>query len=352
MPFVPDWAPNVHPMIVHFPIALLFVGVLIDLIGLAFRERAFWRGAALIFYVGGALGALAAFLTGDAAADSVFLPTEANALLTEHADLGKYTLWLFGAYALARTAAYVTKMDTRMPVRLGLTAVAAAGLILVWQTGEHGSQMVYRYGVGVEAVDASPSVVRPATDSTATSGPVMEEAGGWTWKPIRAAAWMSEVTLTPEGTPGLTTSLRDGGDRGDVLALTSEGTPVMITVDQSMTTVQIDAALDLSDFEGSVMFVHHVQDAQNYHFTALADGEMRLGTSEGGDLYLLDEKPLDTAGWHTYRVVGDGTHFRAYSDETLVTHGHGDAPDPGTVGLRLNGTGTVLLDYIQVRPLR
>jgi len=66
MPFVPDWAPNVHPMIVHFPIALLFVGVLIDLIGLAFRERAFWRGAALIFYVGGGLGALAAVLSGNA----------------------------------------------------------------------------------------------------------------------------------------------------------------------------------------------------------------------------------------------------------------------------------------------
>lgn len=352
MPFVPDWAPNVHPMIVHFPIALLFVGVLIDLIGLAFRERTFWRGTALIFYVAGALGALAAVLTGNAAADSVFLPSEANALLTEHSDLGTYTVWLFGIYAVARTATYFTKLDMRMPVRLGLTAVAAAGLILVWETAEHGSEMVYRYGVGVQAVDASPTVVLPAADSTVTTGPVMEEEGGWTWKPTRASAWMSDVTLTPEDAPGLTTSLRDGGERGDVLGLTSDGTPVMITVDQTMETVQIDAALDLSAFEGSVMIVHHVQDENNYHFTALTDEEMRQGTSEGGDLYLLDEKPHDASGWHTYRVVGDGTHFRAYSDEVLVTHGHGDAPAPGAVGIRLNGTGTALLDYIQVRPVR
>ena len=352
MPFVPDWAPNVHPMIVHFPIALLFVGVLVDLIGLAFRERAFWRGAALLFYVGGALGALAAVLTGNAAADSVFLPSEANALLTEHSDLGTYTLWLFGAYGIVRIATYFTRLDTRMSVRLGLTAVAAAGLVLVWQTGEHGSQMVYQYGVGVEAVDASPTVVLQPADSAATAGPVMEAAGGWSWKPTRAAAWMSEVSVTPDGAPGLVTSLRDGGERGDVLALSSDGTPVMITVDQTMATVQIDAALDLSEFGGSVMFVHHVQDENNFHFTALVDGEMRQGYSEGGDLYLMDEKPYDAAGWHTYRVVGDGTHFRAYSDETLVTHGHGDAPDPGTVGIRLNGTGTVLLDYIQVRPVR
>jgi len=214
MPFVPDWAPNVHPMIVHFPIALLFVGVLIDLIGLAFRERAFWRGAALIFYVGGGLGALAAVLSGNAAADSVFLPSDANALLTEHSDLGTYTLWLFGAYGIARIAAYFTKLDMRMPIRLGLTVVAAGGLILVWQTAEHGSEMVYRYGVGVQAVDASPTVVLPATDSTATSGPVMEEAGGWSWKPTRAAAWKSDVTISPDGSPGLVPSLRDGGERG------------------------------------------------------------------------------------------------------------------------------------------
>ena len=83
---------------------------------------------------------------------------------------------------------------------------------------------------------------------------------------------MSDVVVFPQDAPGLTTSLRDGGQRGDVLALSSDGTPVMITVDQPMETVQLDMALNLSDFEGSLMLVHHVQDNANFHFTALVDG--------------------------------------------------------------------------------
>jgi uncharacterized membrane protein len=339
-------------MIVHFPIALLFVGVVIDVAGLVLRDRPFWRGGALIFYVCGALGALAAYLSGDAAADSVFLPSGANAVLTEHSNLGTWTLWFFGVYAVARAAMYVMKLDVRTPLRIGLVVVAAGGLFLVYETGEHGAEMVFRYGVGVQAVDASPTVVLPATDSTGTAGPVPAEEGGWSWKPARASAWMSAVDITPEGAPGLTTSLRDGGERGDVLALTTDGSPVMITFDQTLETIQVDAALDVSEFDGSVMFVNHVQDADNYYFTALVDGEMRLGRSENGDLYMLEEHEFDATGWHTYRVVGDGEHFRSYADETLLTHGHAGGAQPGSVGIRLNGTGTVLLDYIQVRPVR
>lgn len=39
MNLVPEWAPNVHPLIVHFPIALLFAAVLVDAAALAVRRR-------------------------------------------------------------------------------------------------------------------------------------------------------------------------------------------------------------------------------------------------------------------------------------------------------------------------
>jgi hypothetical protein len=78
---------------------------------------------------------------------------------------------------------------------------------------------------------------------------------------------------------------------------------------------------------------------------------MRQGRSENGDIFLLDEKPYVPDGWVTIRVVNDGTHARAYSGETLIAHGHGDAPDPGPAGIRLNGSGTVKLDFMSVQKL-
>jgi len=80
MSFLPDWAPNLHALIVHFPIAILFVAVLIDILGLLLRRKPFWRRAAVLLYVLGGVAVFVTYLTGEQAADSVFLPTEARSV--------------------------------------------------------------------------------------------------------------------------------------------------------------------------------------------------------------------------------------------------------------------------------
>ena len=30
MSLIPDWAPNIHPLLVHFPLVLLLVAILVD----------------------------------------------------------------------------------------------------------------------------------------------------------------------------------------------------------------------------------------------------------------------------------------------------------------------------------
>ena len=126
----------------------------------------------------------------------------------------------------------------------------------------------------------------------------------------------------------------------------------MLTYDFPMQTLQLDAALNLDGFDGTVMFVHHVIDEKNYHFMSVSKTEMKLGKSENGDLFLMDSKPFSPNGWMSYRVVADQTHFRSYADQDLITHGHGDDRGSGVVGIRLNGSGTVLVDYIQTVSLR
>ncbi len=346
---LPDWAPNLHPLIIHFPIALLFSAALIDSVGMVLKNQEVWRRAAMGLYVGGMVAVIVAYFTGEAAADSVFLPTEANALLTEHSDLGHYVLYFFCVYGIVRGLLYYMKLDAKGIIRTASYVVGLGGAVLVWVTADHGGQLVYEYGVGVKAVPQE-EVQLPAMTS-ADSAPVRNENGGWTFKPTRASAWMSSMS-TYGATGSLEMSMRDGAERGDVLGITSDGQPAMFTFDYDMVTVQIDAALNLDDFEGTVMFVHHVVDENNYHFTSVSNTSMRQGRSENGDIFLMADEDYSPSGWHSYRAVADQTHFRAYSDQQLVAHGHGDDPGVGPVGIRLNGTGTVLLDFVQTVSLR
>ncbi|MEQ9103234.1 MAG: DUF2231 domain-containing protein [Rhodothermales bacterium] len=344
---LPDWAPNLHPLIVHFPIGILFTAALFDLVGTALRNLDFPRRAAMMLYVLGGIAITFTWLTGRAAADSVFLPTEANALLTEHADLGTWAFYFFAAYAVVRLITFFAGLEKSTPVRLIQTLVGLGGLALLTVTADHGAEMVFKYGVGVQAVDSSPAVVMAPADSSAF-GPQVTDNGGWMWRPTRAAAWQSAMVTSGD----LRSSLVDGGERGDVLALSVSDGSAMFWFDQPLEAIQVDASMDLSGFDGTAMLVHHIIDKDNFHFMAVGQGEMRQGHSENGDLYLMDAKPFDAAGWHTYRVVGDQTHFRAYADEVLVTHGHKEAAGSGFVGVRLNGTGTVLLEWMQVQPVR
>lgn len=352
--FLPDWAPNLHPLLVHFPIAILFVAVLLDVAGLILRQKPFWRQSAVLMYVLGGVAVVVTYLAGQQAADSVFLSTDANALLTEHADLGLYTLWFFGVYALVRPLVDFTALGKKMAVYIALIVIPAGGLFLLYETAEHGAELVFRYGAGVEAVDHVVKTIEAPQDSSAAalSAPVVTDDGGWSWKPTRSTAWKSSMTFPAGGGDFSQTSIMDGGDRGEVLALTTDGSPAMFVFDRPLSDIQVDFAVNLDNFEGVVMLVHHFADVNNYHFTSVGNEEMRLGRSENGDFHLVDSTPYEASGWITFRVVSDGTHTRAYAGEVLVSHGHGPIPGTGPVGLRLNGTGTVLLDFVRVQPLR
>ena len=45
MSLIPSWAPNLHPLVIHFPLVLLITAAAIDLMDTLF-ERPAWLGAA------------------------------------------------------------------------------------------------------------------------------------------------------------------------------------------------------------------------------------------------------------------------------------------------------------------
>jgi uncharacterized membrane protein len=138
---------NIHPLIVHFPIALLPVATLFYILAwLTGRESCGWTGLWLLGL--GVLGAGAAVATGLYGAEGVMVaPSVREHLLVNHermmlAVLGLSTvLWLWGA--LARP----------MPLKGGLVFV----LLLVVLSGgmavgaDFGVRMVYDYNAGGDA---------------------------------------------------------------------------------------------------------------------------------------------------------------------------------------------------------
>ena len=117
--------------------------------------------------------------------------------------------------------------------------------------------------------------------------------------------------------------------------------------------IQVDIYVDMTSFTGELKIAHHVQDAKNYDFVALtSNGEISQGRTTNDEIELFDEKEFENEGVKFIRVVSDGTHFRGYINKEMVVHGHGDEPDAGSIGLKINGHGTLLIQNIELSQLK
>ncbi|MFB3056334.1 MAG: DUF2231 domain-containing protein, partial [Ignavibacteriaceae bacterium] len=148
MQFVPEWAPNIHPIIIHFPIVLLIVAVLFDLAGLVFKKFSWLRNSAITLYIFGTIFALIAFFTGKDAADSLTLPLQVITHLTDHADWANITVWFWGIFALVRMMVHFGFKNAKLLFILPLVFIGLLGLYFVYQTADHGAKLVFGYGLG------------------------------------------------------------------------------------------------------------------------------------------------------------------------------------------------------------
>ena len=143
------WAPNLHPLVVHFPIAWLTAALIFDLVSHALPRAAWAETMAAVLYPAGAIAAWVAFLSGRQAAATVLTPGMAHAVVLDHWNWALATTICFSTVAAIRLVYLVRQQRPPFWARAGLTAVALAGMMLLFQTGERGVRLVYEYGVGV-----------------------------------------------------------------------------------------------------------------------------------------------------------------------------------------------------------
>ena len=163
---------QLHPVVDHFSVALLFVAVLIDLIASTAPNRIWLRYTAVLLMILGALSAGASFATGDMEADRIWnaLGQPAKDVLKTHAQLGEYLAIAFGVLALWRLLiqSFGFVAGTR-PIYL-IVALATIGVF--GYQAHLGGVLVYDYGAGTALMGAAPV---PAEAASPVSSPSSSE---------------------------------------------------------------------------------------------------------------------------------------------------------------------------------
>ena len=115
---------DIHPLIAHFPIVLLVIGVVCDAIGIL-NDRDFFLRAGFLLFSLGAVTAIPVALTGDSAAEVAQHIDGIAADLEDHDTLGTVTAFLAVALALVRTHFVLKKKF------VGLFAMCISFLVLL-----------------------------------------------------------------------------------------------------------------------------------------------------------------------------------------------------------------------------
>jgi uncharacterized membrane protein len=140
-------ATHLHAMAVHFPIALLLVGFLFEVISF-FYKKDFFKLSAFYLLLLGTIGTIVSYFAGEAAGDGMEEGTLGKAIEL-HEQAATIALWLTIITALVYTIIHLLKYRKGW-LRI-IAVILFAGVIgSIARTGYLGGQLVYKHGAGVE----------------------------------------------------------------------------------------------------------------------------------------------------------------------------------------------------------
>lgn len=128
-----------HPLIVHFPIAMLLLGVIAQIV--AFWKRDFFDKLATYLFTGGLITGIAAYVSGEEGERFAKIRFGATKSLIEtHAALALATLLVFGVIAALKLIRSIRQIRAVSAVVLVLSLIGGG---LIAATGHYGGKIVY-----------------------------------------------------------------------------------------------------------------------------------------------------------------------------------------------------------------
>jgi uncharacterized membrane protein len=134
---------HLHPMLVHFPIAIILVGFLADVAFLFFKNEKCLSKTGFYLMIAGTLAAAVAYTSGQLFANE---PTQGDIVnvFERHELFALITLIIMGIGSLVRIYAIVKMIETKF-MTWTIFGLYCFGALSVGITGFLGGSMVYDY---------------------------------------------------------------------------------------------------------------------------------------------------------------------------------------------------------------
>ena len=353
MQLLPDWAPNIHPMIVHFPIALLIAAVLLDVLGLFLKRFNWLEKSAFVLYAIGTIMLIITFFTGRSASDGLDIPANVISSVNDHADWAEITMWFFIIYSIVRLSVGFWLKKLNKTIVVPIVLIAFVGVYFLFRTAEFGAKLVFGYGLGTGNISRiEKTETKNEQKEEQVSDSIFTKSNGGSWKLIAAqgtAFVLKEKFKWVKGSADKLDPMYDKDNSALMLHPVNEG---FFVYDNKIKSVQISVKINLDDLNGQIELVHHFIDQNNYDFLRVGNGKIILARKTNEQENIFGEDRYAKKGWIEVKVVSDGKHFRGYVDNKIIVHGHDDEPKPGSVGLRITGKGSVSIKEIMAESLR
>jgi len=154
-PPIPEWD-ALHPLVVHFPVALLLGAPVFMVIALSSpRLQRSFASAALIMMVMGTIAAYVAVETGEAAAELAVRSGGVGPVLERHEDLAETTTTLFSILCIVFAVITIGPLFLKKPIKRAYQVLMQVVFLLGYlgctvvlaNTAHQGGRLVHEFGV-------------------------------------------------------------------------------------------------------------------------------------------------------------------------------------------------------------